>query len=145
MSAFIITAALAAQTAAPAASATPVDPTTARKVGQSSYLDLEAGGGYSTNPILSLSSDEGSAFGRISLHAVHTRISERSTTVLSGYAEEVGYARHYGSQQSLAVGARHDAAVSERLRLFGDFSAAYDKGGQLDTRIVGVPDVPPLP
>ena len=144
MSALIaVTAALAAQTSTPTTAATeaPEGP----KVGTQTYLDIEGGVGYSTNPQLSLTSDSGRAFGRISAHAVHTRISERSTTVLSAFAQNLTYTGRYGSQQSLSVDARHDTAVNERLRLFGDLSAGYDEGGQLDTRILGVPDVPPLP
>jgi hypothetical protein len=147
MSAFIALTATLAQAASPVPTPAPASApaTEAPKVGESTYLDIEGGGGYSSNPNLSLNSSTGSAFGRIALHAVHSRISERATTLLSAYAEELGYANHHGSQQSLSVNARHDAAVSEKLRLFGDLSATYDKGGQLDTRIVGVPSVPPLP
>jgi hypothetical protein len=147
MSALIALTAALAQAAMPAPAPAPSSTATteAPKIGQSSYLDIEAGGGYSTNPNLRLNSDTGSAFGRVALHAVHTRVSARTTTVLSGYAEELGYTNHYGSQQSLAFDARHDAAVNEKLRVFGDLTASYDKGGQLGTRIVGVPDVPPLP
>lgn len=146
MSALAIITAVAAQAATPAPPPpTSTEPTPGPKIGQSTYLDVEAGAGYSSNPLLSLNSDQGSAFGRLALHLVHRRVSVRTTTVLSAYAEELGYTNHIGSQQSFAVDARHDAAVSEKLRLFGDLSASYDKGGQLDTRIVGVPDVPPLP
>jgi hypothetical protein len=144
MSALIaVTAALAAQVTAPAPATTaaPEGP----KAGKSTYLDIEAGAGYSTNPQLSLTSNTGRAFGRIAAHAVHTRISERSTTVLSAFAQNLTYTSRYGSQQSLSVDARHDTAVNERLRIFGDASAGYDEGGQLDTRILGIPDVPPLP
>ena len=145
MSALLAVTALAAQAATPAPPPASTEPTSGPKVGQSTYLDVEAGAGYSSNPLLSLSPNQGSAFGRISLHAVHTRISERATTVLSAYGEELGYTQHHGSQQSLSVDARHDAAVNEQLRLFGDVSAYYDRGGQLGTRIIGVPNVPPLP
>ena len=146
MSALAIITAAAAQAATPASPPpTSTEPTPGPNIGQSTYLDFEAGAGYSSNPLLSLNSDQGSAFGRLALHLVHTRVSVRTTTVLSAYAEELGYTKHIGSQQSFAVDARHDAAVNEKLRLFGDLSASYDKGGQLDTRIVGVPDVPPLP
>ena len=144
MSALIaLTAALATQTAPPASTAR----TSAEgpKVGKSAYLDVEAGVGYATNPQLSFTSGNGRAFGRVSAHAVYTRVSERTTTVLSGYAQNLTYTSRYGSQQSLSVDARHDAAVNERLRLFADASAAYDEGGQLDTRILSVPDVPPPP
>jgi hypothetical protein len=146
MSALIaFTAALAAQTTPPA-STPATTPSEARpKAGEATYLDIEAGAGYSTNPQLSLTSDNGRAFGRIAAHAVYTRLSDRSTTVLSAFAQNLTYTSRYGSQQSLSVDARHDTAVNERLRLFADASAGYDEGGQLDTRILGVPDVPPLP
>jgi hypothetical protein len=80
----------------------------------------------------------------VAVHAVHSRTSARTTTLLSAYAENVTYTNHYGSQQSLSFLGRHDAAVSEHLRVFGDLSATYQKGGQLSTRILSVPSVPPL-
>lgn len=110
--------------------------------GQSTYVDLEAGVGYATNPLLRFGSNTGAAFGRLSAHAVHTRISERTTTVLSAFAQNFFYTNHYGAQQSVELTGRHDARVNEKLRLFGDADLAYDKGGQLDTRINGLPNVP---
>jgi hypothetical protein len=147
MSALIaFTAALAAQTTTPTSSTPATTPSEARpKAGETTYIDIEAGVGYSTNPQLSLNSDNGRAFGRVSAHAVYSRLSERSTTVLSAFAQNLTYTSRYGSQQSLSVDARHDTAVNERLRLFADASAGYDEGGQLDTRILSVPDVPPPP
>ena len=141
-------AAVAAQTtqsttAAPAPPATVESKT--REVGQLTYLDVEAGAGYSTNPQLSFGSNTGSGNGYVSLHGVHTRITDRTTTVLSAFAQETAYTRHYGSNQSLSVSARHDAAVNEKLRLFVEGAASYDKNGLLDTRIVSVPGVPALP
>src|SRR5437868_15255656 len=144
MAALLIVAALAAQTAttggAPAPT-TSVEPQS--HAGESTYVDLEGGAGYSSNPQLSVINDQGSAYGRVSLHAVHSRISARSTTVLSGYAEDVTYTNHQGSLQSVSLYGRHDAAVSEHVRLFGDVSATYEEGGQLDTRILGLPVIPP--
>jgi hypothetical protein len=145
MGPLIIVTAFAAQAAAPAAKPPVAEAAGGPKVGELSYLDVEGGVGYSTNPLLSFGGDTGAALGRISLHAVHTRKTGRSTTVLSGFAQNVAYTNHYSAQQSLSVNARHDTAVSEQLRLFGDATASYDKGGQLDTRIIGVPDVPPPP
>ena len=144
-----LVATLAAQTA-PSTTAPPPPPTTAeptkgRNVGQLTYVDLEGGVGYSTNPQFSFGSNTGSGNGYVSVHAVHTRITDRTTTLLSAFAQETAYTRHYGSNQSLSVSARHDAAVNEKLRLFVDGSAGYDKNGQLDTRIISVPDVPVLP
>lgn len=142
----VLTAALAAQTAAASGSGLASEKqSTGPKVGQSTYLDLEGGAGYSSNPRLEFGSDTGGGFGRIALHAVHSRVSARTTTVLSAYAENLTYTSHYGSQQSLSFYGRHDAAVSEHLRLFGDLNASYQEGGQLDTRILVLPDVPPLP
>lgn len=147
MSALIVfTAAVAAQ-ATTAAGQAPVSAdtgTTAPKAGESTYVDVEGGVGYSSNPRLSLNSNDDAGFGRISLHAVHTRTSARTTTLLSAYAENLTYTNHYGSQQSLSIYGRHDAAVSEHVRVFGDVNANYQRGGQLDTTILVVPNVPPL-
>jgi len=115
-----------------------------RTSGESNYLDLEAGAGYSSNPSLSLVNNGGSAFGRISVHGVHSRVSARSTTLISAYAEDVTYTNHRGSQQSINVYAHHDAAVTEHARLFGDVSATYQEGGQLYTRVLGLPVIPPV-
>jgi hypothetical protein len=139
------TAALAAQTTPPTSAPTTSPSEEGPKVGKIAYLDIEAGVGYSTNPQLSFTSNNGRAFGRVSAHGVYSRISERSTTTFSGFAQNLTYTGRYGSQQSLSVDARHDTAVNERLRLFAHASAGYDEGGQLDTRILNVPDVPPLP
>lgn len=150
MSGLLLVAALAAQPAT--TDTTPAAPVAAKDVtgktatpGQSTYVDLEGGAGYSTNPLQQIGKSNGSGLGRVSAHAVHRRVSTRTTTVLSGYAQSVFYTKRYGSQQSFDVNGRHDAAVSEKLRLFVDGDVAYDKGGQLDTRIVGVPNVPLLP
>jgi hypothetical protein len=145
MSALLIAAALAqvgtAAGSTPPASADATAPQV--HTGKTTYIDLEAGAGYSSNPNLSIVNDQGSAFGRVSLHAVHSRVSDRSTTLLSAYAEDVSYTNHHGSQQSVSVVGRHDAAVSEHTRLFIDGSAAYQEGGQLYTQVLGLPILPP--
>ena len=148
MSALLIAAALA-QVGTTGGTAPTTTPSTtdlpAAKInnGETTYIDLEAGGGYSSNPQFAIVNAKGSAFGRVSLHAVHSRISSRSTTLLSAYAENVSYTNGLSSQQSGNVFARHDAAVSEHARLFIDGSASYQEGGQLDTRILSIPLVPP--
>ena len=68
----------------------------------------------------------------VSAHAVHTRVSARTTTVLSAFGQETFYTNHYSSGLSLDLNARHSARVSEKLQIFGDADFAYDKGGQLD-------------
>lgn len=156
MSGLALVAALAAQaatqTGAPPPPPSTAPPTTASgtagpatRIGQSTYADLEAGVGYSTNPTLSIGGNHGAAFGRISAHAVHTRVTDRTTTVLSAFGQSLFYTRGLSSAQSLNLSGRHDAAVNEKLRLFVDGDVAYDRGGQLDTRIVSVPNVPLLP
>ena len=110
--------------------------------GQSTYVDLEAAAGYSTNPNLSFINDRGGGYGRASIHLVHSRVSALSSTLLSAYAENVSYTNDLGSQQSANLFGRHDAAVSEHVRLFVDGSASYEESGQLGTRLIGLPTVP---
>lgn len=148
MSGILLIAVLAAQTTtsgstapAPAPASTETTGKTVKQ-GQSTYVDLEGGVGYSTNPILSQGTSNGAGFGRISAHAVHTKVTERTTTILSGYAQSLFYTKRLGAEESFDVNGRHDAAVSEKLHIFFDGDVSYDKGGQLDTRIIGVPDVP---
>lgn len=117
------------------------------KVGESSYIDLEGGLGYSTNPYFSLAGGGGHAFVRASAHAVHTRYSARSTTTLSAYGESTSYLGGAGSQKILSLNAHHDAAVTEKLRVFGDLTGSLDENGQLTTRFLSVGPVvePPSP
>jgi hypothetical protein len=139
----MIGAAAAQVTAAPETPPAATESTApAVRHGQSTYLDLEGGVGYSTNPELGFGSNLGSAFGRLSIHGVHTRVSERTTTVLSGFAQNSFYTNHLGSRLSVDLSARHDVRVNEKLSIFGDVDLAYDQNGQLDTRINSIPDVP---
>ena len=132
MGALIIVAALAAQAATTGGSHArprrPMPPQPKVNAVRRTYVDLEAGAGYSSNPQLSVVNDQGSAFGRVSMHAVHSRVSARSTTLMSAYAENISYTNQYGSQQSVSLYGRHDAAVSEHARLFIDGSASLPGG-----------------
>ena len=145
MSGLLVIAAFAQATTATSPPTAPADAASATHVGSLTYLDAEAGAGYSTNPFQLIGNSTGQGFGRFSLHGVHTRITDRTTTVLSAYAQDTTYTGHYGSSQSFDVNARHDAAVNEKLKVFVDGDAAYDRGGQLDTQILSVPNVPLLP
>src|SRR3954451_19187614 len=150
MSSLSLIAALAAQAAAPPATTEPVNPSvpsssTDAPRGNYTYVDLEGGVGYSTNTNLGFGDNLGSGFGRLSVHGVHTRISERTSTVLSAFAQSTFYTQHYGTQPSLSLNASHNVQLSEKLTVFGDANFSYDEGGQLDTRIIGVPTVPLLP
>lgn len=147
----MVVTALAAQATSPTDSSPPTTSSSSAEAkqgpqtGSSTYVDLEGGAGYSSNPNLSLVDSGGAGFGRISAHAVHTRTSARTATVISAYAQELLYTHHYGSQQSFSLSASHSARATEKLRVFGDLDASYDKGDQLGTRIIEVPFVPILP
>ena len=69
----------------PPAPTEPAEPV--RKVGQSTYVDLEAGAGYSTNPSCRSGSNTGRGFGRFRCTRCTPAVSARTTTVLSAYAQ----------------------------------------------------------
>lgn len=145
MSGLLLVAAFAQAATATGPAPAATDSTQASHLGSSTYLDAEVGAGYSSNPFQKIDSSTGQGFGRFSLHAVHTRVTDRTTTVLSAYGQDTTYTGHYGSAQSFDVNARHDAAVNEKLRIFVTGDVTYDRGGQLDTQILSVPNVPLLP
>lgn len=124
---------------APQAAASAAEPIARGTV---TYVDLEGGVGYSTNPTLSITDAKGAAFGRLSARAVHTRISDRTTTVLTGFVQGQFYSRGQTSQKTVNLSASHDVRVSETLRVFGDASLGYDEGGQYDNRVFSAPNVP---
>jgi hypothetical protein len=131
-----------AQPSPPPSSAPPAAASTAEPIsrGTVTYVDLEAGAGYSTNPTLSITNAKGAAFGRLSARAVHTRITDRTTTVLTGFLQGQFYTRGQTSQKTVNLSASHDARVSEKLRVFGDASVGYDEGGQYDNRVFSAPE-----
>ena len=120
------------------------EPVSESRKGKSDYVDVEAGAGYSTNPFLGINTGTGRAFGRVSAHAVHNRWTERSSTSLSAYGENITYLGRYGSQLLGKVSAHHDEQTSEKLRLFGDVDASLDRSGQLGTRFIGAPSALPV-
>lgn len=149
MSTMALVVALAAQATAPSGSAAPAaDSSTASEgpqAGTLTFVDLEAGAGYSTNPVQRTSGSSGAAYGRFSVRGVHTRISARTTTSIAAFAQESIYSRRNGSRLSADLRANHTAQVSERLSVYGSVQGAFDKGGQLDTRVLVTPPVPVIP
>ena len=106
------------------------------KASSTTFLDVNAGVGYSSNPLLQLQG-RSSAFGRISLLAVHSWNSERGSTSLSGYVENTTYLRGgYGSKQIFSLDGSTRQAVSEKVSVFGDLSFSGDIAGQLSNRFV---------
>ena len=140
-------AATAATPPSPPPSPTPPAATAAADVqrGQTTYVDLDGGVGYSTNPQFGFGGDSGAGFGRFSVRGVHTRFSGRTSTVLSALAQTYFYTQDVGSQQSLSLSATHNARVNEKLSLFGNLGVSYDKGGRLDTSLGGLSGVPYIP
>lgn len=141
----MIVTALAAQATDPTSSSPPAESPKERHTGSTTYFDLQGGAGYSTNPDLTIGGGSGAGFGLFAVHAEHTRVSARTTTAISAFAQEILYTNHKLSQQSFSLNARHDARVSERVSVYGDVAAIYDKGGQLGTTLIPAPSAPQLP
>src|SRR4051812_22841288 len=111
MSPLLIVAALAAQVGAQSGDkSSAVKGESKISSGHTTYVDIEAGAGYSSNPNLATIGDQGAAFGRISLHAVHSRVSARSSTLISAFAENDSYTNGQSSQQSASLNVHHDSA-----------------------------------
>ncbi|WP_205481745.1 hypothetical protein [Sphingomonas arenae] len=110
---------------------------------QRTYVDLTGSIGYSTNPGLSLSDDSASVFGRLSVNGVHSWRTERSSTSLSAYLENSYYPNRYGNKQLFDLNASSSYQASETVSVFGGVSFSGDFGGQLGTRFIGDPVIPP--
>lgn len=108
----------------------------------STYADIDAGLGYSTNPNLAFGPNVGSGFGRISARGVHAWRTERSSSSVSGFVENSTYFRKYGNTQIFSVSGATDYRASESLRLFGNVGFSGDLGGQLQSRFAAVPNTP---
>jgi hypothetical protein len=148
MSTLALVAALAAQATEPSGTRTPpADAATngvSNQQGTINFVEFEAGAGYSSNPQQDIAGSTGAGFGRFSIHGVHSRVSSRTATSISALAQESIYTRN-GSNFSAHVQANHSAQVSERFSIYGSVEGSIDKGGQLDSQIVGNPLVPGVP
>jgi hypothetical protein len=111
------------------------------------FVDLQAGLGYATNPLMRLGDDVGSGFARISAYGFHGWTTERSSTSLSAYVANDAYFRRYGNRQLFDLGANTSSQVSETVRLYGNLGFSGDFGAQLSSRFYGAPadTVPVLP
>jgi|tagenome__1003787_1003787.scaffolds.fasta_scaffold20984602_6 hypothetical protein len=106
------------------------------KASSTTFVDINAGIGYSSNPLLEMGG-RSSAFARVSLLAVHSWNSERGSTSVSGFVENTTYVRGgYGSKQIFNLNARTRQAVSEKVSVFGDLGFSGDIAGQLSNRFV---------
>ena len=107
-----------------------------------SFLDLEAGLGWSQNPN-SAFNGESSIFGRVSASGTHQWLTERGSTAINGYVENTTYFRGgYGSKQLFDLGAQTNQAVSQTVTLYGSLGFTADFAGQLSNRLVPVPGQP---
>ncbi|WP_426266466.1 hypothetical protein [Sphingomonas sp. LHG3443-2] len=102
------------------------------------YLDLQAGLGFSTNPELRLNG-RSSGFGRISAYGFHGWSTERSASSVSAYVENTSYFRQLGNRQLLSLEANNTTQVSEKARVFGNLGFSADYGNQLSSRFFSAP------
>lgn len=106
-----------------------------------SFADFSASIGFSGNPLLR-SGNRSSAFGRVSFLGFHSWNSERGSTSLLAFVENTTYLQGgYGSKQIFRVDARADRALSETVRVFGNFDVRGDIAGQLTNRFTAPPSV----
>lgn len=127
-------------------------PTTAGPGGEqadkssTTFVDVQAGVGYSSNPLLQFQG-RSSAFGRLSVLAFHSWNSEVASSSVSAYVENTTYLRGgYGSKQIFSLNARTRRALNEKVSVFGDLAFSGDIAGQLSNRfLTPVPDGPPPP
>lgn len=102
------------------------------------FLDLQGGLGYSTNPEMRLDG-VGSAFGRISAYGYHGWGTERSRSDISAYVENSTYFRRYGNRQLFSVQGNNSTQLSETVTAFGSAGFSGDFGAQLSSRFFGAP------
>lgn len=118
-----------------------------------SYVEVQAGLGYSTNPLLTIANDGGSGFGRLSAYGYKSWSTERSSSNISAYVENNSYLNNYSTKQAFSLSASTSRQTSELVRLFGDVGFSGDFGGQLSSRFFGIPsgsvptdiNLPPAP
>ncbi|WP_152569433.1 hypothetical protein [Sphingomonas ginsengisoli (ex An et al. 2013)] len=103
------------------------------------YVDVTAGLGYSTNPLLALGDNTGSGFGRFSLYGYHGWTTERTSSSISAFVENSSYFKNYGNKQVFSLAANTSYAANEKVKLFGSLGFSGDIGGQLGSRFYGVP------
>lgn len=99
-----------------------------------STIDITAGVGASSNPLLQLGGDS-SAFGRISVLGTHEWRTERTISAVSLFAENTTYlSGGYGSKQIFDLSARTLHQVNPNLSIYGNIGFQGDFGGQLSNR-----------
>jgi hypothetical protein len=103
------------------------------------YVDLQAGLGYSTNPLLTQGDSPESAFGRVSAYGFYGWSDELGSTGLSAFVENSSYLRRYSSKQIFSLNAATSRALSEKVRFYSNLDFSGDFGGQLSSRFFGVP------
>lgn len=102
------------------------------------YLDLQAGVGFSTNPALR-PDGRSSGFGRISAYGFHGWGTERSVSSVSAYVENTSYFRELGNRQVVSLDASNSTQVSEKARVYGSVGFSADYGNQLSSRFFSAP------
>lgn len=149
--AFYVSPAMAQETV-PSDTSSPTSPTGPVRV-NTTFLDLTASVGYSTNPFFEFDNSNGSFYGRASARGVHSWGSETGQTTLTGYVEGTTYFNDYGLKSIFQVTGDTQQRVSETVTVFGNAGFRGDLSGQLGNRflytpgqvIVPDPNLPPVP
>lgn len=114
-------------------------PEVASAQSRTTFVDLQAGLGYATNPLMELGDSTSSGFGRLSAYGFHGWTTERSSTSLSAYVENNTYTRRYSNQQLFNLTGATSRKLNPSTTLFGNVGFSGDFGGQLSSRFFGIP------
>ena len=105
------------------------------------YVDLEAGIGFSTNPLLRLDSPS-SAFGRVSAYGLHSWGSERGDDDADRLCREYQLSARLRFEADISARRPSSQSVSPTVTVFGDLGFDGDFAGQLSNRLFAVPSQP---
>lgn len=123
----------------------PEGSTTAEQRARVSFIDLTAGLGYATNPFLRFGNSTGSGFGRLGARGLHSWMTERTRTSLTGYVEGSTYLHDYNLKSIFSVSGDTQHRASETVTVFASAGLSGDLSGQLSNRFLYVPPGPVVP
>lgn len=105
---------------------------------KSTYADVTANIGYSSDPFLETSGGSGSPFVTLSARLTHRWFSERTSTEITGYWEGSEYF-HYRLRNLLSLHAQTKHSINERLDLSASGGLTADYSGELANRFLSLP------
>ena len=107
----------------------PEGSTTAEQRARVSFIDLTAGLGYATNPFLRFGDSTGSGFGRLGVRGLHSWMTERTRTSLTGYVEGSTYLHDYNLKSIFSVSGDTQHRASETVTVFASAGLSGDLVG----------------